>query len=295
MVGPAILVGLGLVLLLNNLGWLSWEIWPALLRFWPVILIAIGLDLVIGRRSAVGSSIIALATLALLGAAIWWSDVWLGAGTPPTSQAIQQPLNGAQRAEIDIGQGAGTLRLGAQSEPNGLISGTVAQGPRDQVQREYAVSSGVGTFKLHAVRQGGWGVPTSGDALVWDLRANPEIPLRLNLSTGAGTASLDLAQLNVTDLSVSTGVGSTTLKLPLHGVLTARVSGGVGETTITLPAGVAARISASTGLGQVRVQGNFQREGKLYISPNYASAADRVDLEISGGIGSVTVVQELGR
>jgi hypothetical protein len=58
---------------------------------------------------------------------------------------------------------------------------------------------------------------------------------------------------------------------------------------------VAARISASSGIGQVRVLGSFDRRDKLYISPGYAEADNRVDLKISGGIGSITVMQESGR
>jgi len=298
LVGPTILIGLGILFLLNNLGLLSWAIWPAILRLWPVLLIAIGLDLLIGRRSVLGSLLVALVMLAALGAAIWWTDAWVGVGTPLLNQTFSQPLNGAKRATIDIGLGAGTLRLGAQSEADGLISGSVAHGPRDQIQRDFTVSGDTATFKLHAVRQNGWGGPLrfrNGEELVWDLRLNPDVPLQLDLSTGAGTSTLDLTHLNITELNVSTGVGTATLNLPERGIVRASVSGGVGDTTISIPAGIAARISASTGLGQVRVAGNFQRQDKLYVSPNYASAANRVDLAISGGIGSITIVQELGR
>lgn len=298
LVGPIILVGLGILFLLNNLGLLSWAIWPALVRLWPLLLIAIGLDLLIGRRSALGSLLVALLMLAALGAAIWWTDAWAGVSMPLANQTLSQPLSGAKRATIDIGLGAGTLRLGAQSEADGLITGTVAQGPRDQIQRDFAINGDSATFRLHAVRQNGWSAPLrfrNGEELVWDLRLNPDVPLRIDLSTGAGTATLDLTRLHITELNVSTGVGTTTVNLPQRGIVHASVSGGVGDTTISIPAGMAARISASAGLGQVRVTGNFERQDKLYVSPNYASAEDRVDLAISGGIGGVTIVQELGR
>ena len=298
LVGPTLLIGLGILFLLNNLGVLSWAIWPEIVRLWPLLLIAVGLDLLFGRRSALGSLLAALLVLAALAAAIWWSNGWLGVGSPLSSQSLSQPLNGAKRARVDIAMGMGELRLGAQSESDGLISGTVAHGSRDQIQRDFTISSDTATFKLHAVRQTGWSTPLrigNKNELVWDLRLNPEIPLQLDLSTGAGTAVLDLARLNVTSLNVSTGVGTTTLNLSQRGSLQANVSGGVGDTTITIPAGVAARISASTGLGQVRITGNFQRQDNLYVSPNYASATDRLDLAIHAGIGSVTVVQDLGR
>lgn len=295
LVGPALIVGAGVIFLLNNLGLLRWEVWGSLLTLWPLLLIAIGLDLMIGRRSLLGSLLVAALLLAALGAAVWWADVWPGAaGGQLTSQAISQPLSGATRAHIDIGMGVGTLRLSAQKEPGDLIAGTVAQGPRDQLQREFSVSGGTASFKLHAIQQGTWVLPLGprGGERTWDLRLNPETPLDLKISTGAGSAVLDLTGLNLTAVSVSAGVGNTTLTLPRTGVFRVNVSGGVGNTTIVIPAGMAARVTASTGIGPVRVLGAFEQNDKQYISPGYAGAANRADLQISSGVGNVTVTQQ---
>ena len=45
---PIFLIGAGVMLLLNNLGLLSWQVWTALLRLWPALLITAGIDLLIG-------------------------------------------------------------------------------------------------------------------------------------------------------------------------------------------------------------------------------------------------------
>jgi hypothetical protein len=54
---------------------------------------------------------------------------------------------------------------------------------------------------------------------------------------------------------------------------------------------VAARITLDTGIGGVEVLGNFQRQGNHYISPDYDTAANRVDLTASSGIGTITIQQ----
>jgi hypothetical protein len=46
-----ILIGLGVVFLLNNPGILNWSVWDVIFRLWPVLLIAAGLDILIGRRA----------------------------------------------------------------------------------------------------------------------------------------------------------------------------------------------------------------------------------------------------
>ena len=42
-VGPTILIGLGILLLLSNLGMLQWSVWDTAWRLWPILLIAAGL------------------------------------------------------------------------------------------------------------------------------------------------------------------------------------------------------------------------------------------------------------
>jgi len=53
LVGPIFLVGLGVVFLLSYLGYLGFDAWPFILRLWPVLLIAFGLDILTRRRSMV--------------------------------------------------------------------------------------------------------------------------------------------------------------------------------------------------------------------------------------------------
>ncbi|HEY9204495.1 MAG TPA: pentapeptide repeat-containing protein [Candidatus Methanoperedens sp.] len=46
-VGPLILLTIGFILLFNNLGIIPWDIWKTLWRFWPVILILIGIEILV--------------------------------------------------------------------------------------------------------------------------------------------------------------------------------------------------------------------------------------------------------
>jgi LiaI-LiaF-like transmembrane region/Cell wall-active antibiotics response LiaF, C-terminal len=296
LVGPVIVIALGVVFLLNNLGYLGWGVWGTLVRLWPVLLIAVGLDLLIGRRSILGSALVVVLVLTALAAAIWWTGYWVPAGMAITSDTISQPLGAARRADIDIAMGAGQLNIGALSESDNLIEGTIARSSGEQVVQDFSMNGDSATFKLHS--RAAWPFPFGerrGDQVEWNLLASRAIPLQLHIDTGAGQATLDLARLQVGDLDVNAGVGQTTLTLPQLGQVRARINGGVGETVVIIPAGMAARIEATTGLGQVQVIGNYQRVGKISTTAGYDSAANRVDLVVRGGIGSVTVRQESGR
>jgi len=63
-----LLIVIGFIFLLNNLGILSWEVWTVLWKFWPVILILAGVEITLGK-STLGrlmTMVIILAVIALV-------------------------------------------------------------------------------------------------------------------------------------------------------------------------------------------------------------------------------------
>ncbi len=95
-----VLVIVGIVLLLNNFGYLNWSVWGSLWRFWPIILVLIGINLVLGGRWPWLVFVITVgAVLGILGIGI------LTTGALATSRAnasFSQPLGTLQKMEITV-------------------------------------------------------------------------------------------------------------------------------------------------------------------------------------------------
>lgn len=291
LLGPLILISLGVIFLLNNLGVLGWGVWDLLFRLWPLLLIAIGLDILIGRRSAVGSLLVVLILCAIVAMAAWGFSAWSASGDRVSHETISQPLGNASQAEVEIGAGVGTLRIAAATESAGLVEGTISLGSGERVTREASVSGNMAVFRLISRS-----VPVvwpfsswRGEGQLWDLKLSREVPMRLRLSTGVGKATLDLSQLRLMELDVNTGVGETRLTLPAQGRLDATVNGGIGETVIVIPQGMAVRIRARAGIGNRLIPAGYQREGDYYYSPGYSTAENRIDLHVNTGIGRVVI------
>jgi hypothetical protein len=294
---PLILIALGVIFLLNNLGILSWSVWDAIWRLWPVLLIAIGLDILFGRRSAIGSLIALVLVIAVIAGAVWLAATatplvtgQVFTGRALTTERVVQELAGATSADVRIAFGTGSLRIGALKDSGNLIEGDIATGPGERIIHDFQLNGGVAHFELRNEGMSfgpfGW---RHGDRM-WSLDLSSSVPMALNVSTGVGQSTLDLSSLKVTDLRVSSGVGQTEVWLPAQGRVTARVSGSVGELIVTIPDGMAARIHGTAGLGGLSVAQRFARQGGGdYVSANYATADDRVDLDISGGVGEVVV------
>ncbi len=294
---PLILIALGVIFLLSNMGMLNWNVWDVIWRLWPVLLIAIGLDILFGRRSALGSLIALVLVIAVIAGAVWLAVTatplvtgQVFTGQALTTERVAQELAGATSADVRIAFGAGSLRIGALKDSGNLIEGTIGTGPGERVTRDFRADGGVARLQL---KSEGISIMPFGRRRydqTWSLDLSSSVPMALNVSTGVGQSTLDLSSLKVTDLRVSSGVGQTEVWLPAQGRVTARVSGGVGQLIVTIPEGMAARIHGSAGLGGLSVAPRFARQGGgNYVSANYATADDRVDLDISGGVGEVVV------
>jgi hypothetical protein len=300
-VGPTILICLGVLLLLNNLGMLQWSVWDTAWRLWPVLLIAAGLDVLIGRRSTVGSLFSALILLALIAGGVWLmaapggagpGAVGIGAlGREISGQSVSQPLDGARLAEVSIRPAAASLRVAGGAPAGKLVEGTVGVQAGEAATSDSRLASDVLFYSVESREARSVFGPWGGDR-VWDLRLTDQAQLTLRVAMGAGQANLDLRGLKVTNLVAEIGAGQATVTFPSGGRVQATVSVAVGEVVIRVPRGTAYRVNAKTAMGTSRLPSGESRFGSTtYASPGFESSQDRMEVEISCAIGSV-VVQE---
>ena len=287
---PSILILLGILLLLYNLGLVDWNVWAAIARFWPLILVALGLELILGRGSISRSIVIIIILVIISGLALRHPT----ARGAVTRTRVEKPLSGATSAQIQINMGVGALYLSSLPDSSDLISGTVDTAVGEWLREDFKVIANKARLVLSTENSDffadfnffGLGAQP---ARKWDLSLNESIPVSLDIRTGVGEARIDLERVLATDVEVKTGVGKTDLTLPATGHSRVTLSGGIGETIIHIPKGVAARIRTKTGIGSVQVYGNYIRQNKEYISPDFHTAESRVDLEVKGGIGSIRI------
>ncbi len=291
-IGPLILITIGILLLLANLGYLPLSIWQIAAQYWPLILVLVGLDIIFGRRSWLGAITILVLWVALL-AGVLWLAFTQGGGLLPMgatiTEQIAQPLGDIQSATIELSAGASTVfvtPLG--SDTANLMEGKFGHPEGTRVIKTYNVSGNTGRLALK--EEGNPAAIIGASNSRWDVRLYPQIPLSLQINGGIGRVDLDLGALNVTSLDINAGVGSVTVATPKAGAMRIKINGGVGSATITIPPEVAARIRVDSGLGGIRIdESRFPKSDKIYQSADYASATNKVEIDVDGGVGSVTI------
>lgn len=290
-IGPLILITIGILFLLANLGYVNSSFWVTLVQFWPLILILVGLEILLGRTLA-GQLVVLLVGLLAVGAVVWLTlnPNQFAFGVGMNTETIREPGTGVQTATVELKPGVGELnvRALASDSPN-WIEGTVSYPGTMQLIKESQVTNGAAHLKLDTQ---GVSFFVGNSAERWNLNLAPKIPTTLRVNAGVGGSKLDLNGLKVTQLDLDTGVGELEVIMPSDaGVVSARVNGGVGGLTILIPQGVPAHIRSDSGIGGVTInQTRFPPVGEhLYESPDYASAANKIDLNVDSGVGGITI------
>ncbi len=290
--GATLLIGLGAVFLLGNYGYLSVNVWQVILNLWPLLLIAVGFDILIGSRSRLAAVFGLVLMLALLAGALWALTAGQGYLQSAPVRQINQELDNAQRARMTIEPGVGSLSISEMAEPAALVTGTI---PSEQVMRisqSFEMEGNTAVYSLR-VSGGNYVFPGAADIFTWNLELTPDIPIDLEVGLGAGDMNLELKGLDINSLKLDFGVGTSTISLPVQGGLDGTIDAAIGQVVIRVPPGVGLRVRKDTAIVIVHFPPGYRLSEGFYTSPNYASADQRIDLRIDMAIGRI-VIREQG-
>ncbi|GJM42907.1 MAG: lipoprotein [Ardenticatenaceae bacterium] len=140
------------------------------------------------------------------------------------------------------------------------------------------------------------GIPDNDIKYSWEIALQNDVPMDLEVDLGVGESVLTLGGLHLQNLVVDTGVGQATIDLTgsWQGDVDVQIDGGIGEATIYLPENVGLRVEASTGIGSLVINGlQKEEDSDVYTNESYGNAAVNMTLDISGGIGEISV--QVGR
>jgi hypothetical protein len=321
-VGPIVLIGIGVLFLLGTVR-PEFDPWIVFWRFWPLLLIFVGLGKIFdhywnrgddgtrkhalsGTALAVIACLLVLIVLSWYGGGRWdrgpghgwgwgqrWGDRWnddhnWGARGLHDAQSIE--LQGAKSVNADFNIPAGSVTVTGGG--NKLLDATFDYdyGEGKPIV-DYTVSGDRGSLNITQDNEDHthWG----GDHDTWNLRLGQGVPIDLKLSMGAGQSNLQMKDIDLSHLDVHMGVGDLHLDLtgPRKSDLDATLQGGVGSATIRLPKDVGVRVTASGGIGSVNAPG-LQRDGDAYINAAYGKTAATINLTVSGGVGEVNLYEE---
>ena len=292
---------IGIVLLSNTLGIVSWTVWWVFITMWPVLIIALGISLL--GRGMQQSWMRALAPLLIwvaLGYSVAVSFTGVS-GFQPMPQIVRpgavgqpfdymEPVNGAGTASLRLKGGAGEISIhggddlvrASGTSPFGTPSFSVDRG-FGSATVDFTLGDSNRSVVVPGISSASADIALS-ETTVWDA----------TLETGAANMDVDLSSVPVRQLTLKTGASSATIKLgqvPSTAIATdVSIKAGVSSIEVLVPRDAEVRIDTHNGLSATDVDRRFSGKGAgVWQTPGYDTAGKTINISVESGISSISV------
>lgn len=294
-----ILFFVGSVLLLDNFNLINFH-WMRVWKFWPVVLIITGLNMLFNKNGKQTGSYISLAVLVIALVAFFF----LGQQPPLKRQSatlkvdmendhyetvLSEPLgtDSIKPIQLNIKGGGASYKLKGETDSLFLAKIEHTKKATYALVRHETDSLTILNFHLGKGRNN-FHLTDAGHDVRFFL--NKEIEHQINLNIGAGEAKFDLSDFKLKSLTFNGGAAELDLKignkLPTTYI---EVNTGVADIKIKVPKASACQIRTKTGLSTKDFEGFNKISENLYQSPNFTTTANKVFIDLDGGLSNFEV------
>lgn len=285
------LLALGALWLLIEIGFVPQSLTNAMLEWWPLLLVGLGLDIVLPSARRGPLPITAYAAAAILVIAVFGLA---GRQAAPTTYSHALPPSARTlTAEIELGSiattiGAARQGLAVEAELDGVQPGKVELSGAADLEFEFSRGRG-GMFDFRRTK--------------WSIDLTPALPLALELRSGSGSVTADLTSHDLSALLLDAGSGSVTMSLPGGGrYYRAEIDGGSGSMTLDVDARASLDLALQTHTGATRLSVGEGTDLQLTLSTRSGSvdidlpddAPIRIEVQDDGS-GRLRIPDYLGR
>lgn len=292
----------GLVFLAITIGLVTWGVMYTILSMWPVLLIAIGFELLakavhIRWLSAIGSIVVIAALAFAVSANITGTGEirWLRPAGDGDAIEVSEPVGQVDSASLKIAGGVADMTIDgdtadlieARAESPFGTPAFEADRTGDEADLSLTLGGSEGTFIWP--NQGSAGADISlSDAVLWDLV----------LETGAATIDADLSDLDIALVDLRLGASDVQLKMGegRDGAEPSAVDvrAGVSSVSLEFPEDAEIRVESNSGLTGHSMGGRLESiGGGIWETPGYDDAEKAGDARwlvmIRSGVGAVDV------
>lgn len=293
-------IAVGLVLLGNTFGYIPWTVWLTMLSLWPLLLVALGIEL-LGRGLRV-TWVRALSNVVLLMGLLYGVFVLQPGSVGPLPVVSGVGTAGvaysdSASAGTAVGFGTATVKAGATQLKIGpgadlaRIAGIAPAGAAPTLRTTVASDSAAVIIEDPTSHTVVLGTKTNtldvtlGRAVTWK---------DIELDLGAVQADADLSQLKVDSVSVNAGASDVKITLPKTRDVLVDISGGVANVTLRVPGGASVSLDAQSGLTNVTVPLGYRHiSGMPFLGASRwestGSGGPRIGVTLRTGISNLTV------
>lgn len=297
------LIFIGTIFLLDNFNVIDFY-WGSVWRFWPVIFILIGANMLLsrfGNKKAVpaivaGITLVILALIGYQGSRSNNNRGWLNFNyehgdrdsnsTRNSPSYFIEPYSGAKNAELKIQGGATSFRL-TDSTSNLFEADVKRQFANYTLTKSMNNSVEVLNFRMRSGKKKWNFDEMEGNT---NIRMNLSPVWDIKIKMGAGEAIFDLTPYKVSSLKFEGGAASFEAKIgTLEPLTKVTIETGVANVEIEVPTESGCRIVVDSGLSSKDFTGFIKQSDGTYETSNYSTAANKINISLKGGLSSFEV------
>lgn len=308
-----LLVALGVLLLLTTIEVVSLGIWLELAKFWPVLLVLIGVEIIFARIHPLWRVALISTTLVAVIAAAHYSVPEYDPDQP-LHVSYFEPLSDTQTLHLSADFMAGGFQLSAETPDDKPGTGLLAVDFNNQPARVTTKRSN-GDLKVRLASSGPYltyssdtthttedgktitSSSTSSTTNVpigladWRLTAPSDVEIEIDISSGVADLDLDLRNLDVRKLTIQAGATDIRIQLPTNaGETHVDINAGAADIDLIVPPTIGARIEIDAPLKSTQIDPiRFTETIDGYQSPNFHQAANRITIDIEALFADITV------
>lgn len=242
---PIALIAIGTMWLLYAIGFVPPAVTAALVRLWPLLLIAGGLDLLVPERRPREVPFVAFAAALILLAALFWPAARLAGADDVVSRELPAQT---RRVTFELRASSPVTNVTAAGSDDTLVTARFTGEPGGTVD----VSAGPETRVRVRPRRAA--LPPMLGRARWDVEVPRGVPLDLRVDGGSGPLTLDLLRTQLSSLELDAGSGPTTVDLPGGGTpYRVALDGGSGPIELRIAPGASVDMEADLSSGPTSI------------------------------------------
>jgi hypothetical protein len=266
-------IATGLLLVLNTLGYLSWDVWGELVKFWPIFIILAGIEVMAGKALVPNLLLGIVGVMIIAGVSVY--GAWKVAGhelnTPSqilenlhitlnpedqitgNYQVEAEDYPETSKVDLDVTIGSQTFIITDTSNEDNLLT-LSSKHYSNFGEPEISASSENGVLSLAVKpKEQSFVLGLFGEVSYSLNMGKNDIPTDLEITIGSGNGSLTLTNQILDDLNINVGSGNISIdvsNVSLPKELALEV--GSGDVSLSIPSDVGIEMDYTIGSGEIR-------------------------------------------
>ena len=280
--GGIVLIVIGVLLLLINLDYLSFNIFYSIFNLWPLILIAIGVNILFKNNQTVSYLTWGLVILILIVHGVYTQGA-SNSNIDSRDHIVIEKFPETKYGKLDLEIGASKISLNSTNQE--LISADIIGRQlnyKEDYKNNYETAIiDIETRMFRTTRAQNYNS-------VYSFYLNEDVIWDIDFDLGAISGEINLEDLPVRNIDLDLGAADLTFNLGNRHDLDFNIDTGVSDLSFILPEDVGLKVKMDIALSDTNINDlNLIHKGDYYISQNYDDANVVINLNIDMGLGSI--------